>query len=106
MRMPRDRFLVIGVAAIVGGIVVSQVAPRAAVLSNRTSTYAAVACPSDNAAGSSTALLTSSKLGARTVKVGNTKSSAAGVYKYSITNGVLFDGSPNTVLYSARDSGS
>ena len=106
MRIPRDRFLLIGVAAMIGGIVVSQVAPRAAVLSNRTSTYAAVACPADNAAGSSTALLTSSKLGARTVKVGNTKSSAAGVYKYAITNGVLFDGSPNTVLYSARDSGS
>ena len=106
MTIPRDRRLLIGVAAVFLGLIVSQVAPRAAVLGGQTSTYSAVACPADNAAGSSTALLTSPQLGARTVKAGNTKSTPAHVYKFSITNGVLFDGSPNSVLYSARDSGS
>jgi len=102
----RDRHLLIGISAVALGVVISQVAPRAAVLSHQTSTYSAVACPADNAAGSSTALLTSSQLAARTVKSGHTKSTPAHVYKFSITNGVLFDGSPNSVLYSSRDSGS
>ena len=106
MRIPRDRNLLIGIGAVALGLLVSQIAPRAAVLSGKTSTYSNVACPSNNAGGSSTAFLTSSKIGARTVKAGNTKTSPAGVYKYSITSGVIFDGSPNSVLYGARDSGS
>ena len=105
MRISNDKKLIAGIAAIVLGIVVSQLAPRAAVLSSQTSTYSPVACPADNAAGSSTAYLTSSKIGARTVKTGSTKSRSAGVYKYSINNGVLFDGSANSILYAARDGG-
>jgi hypothetical protein len=106
VNISRDRHLLIGIGAVVLGLIVSQVAPRAAVLGGQTSTFSAVACPADNAAGSSTALLTSPQLGARTVKAGNTKSTPAHVYKFSITNGVLFNGSPNSVLYSSRDSGS